>query len=136
MLFSLGGKGMHRLQLADQGALLLHTALQPGKETEHQLGPLGQEGHLEGQPLQGSSLSLGQAPTSAGHLGTEMMRYLNTGAAITMIKETLQEEPEDNPQISYEQTNPAQLINLLPSTLRSLGLFLLTLDKTLFFLCW
>ena len=130
---------MHRLLLAGQGALLLHVALQPGKETGHQPGPLGQEGHLKVQPLQGSSLSQGLAQTAAGrtgHLGTEMVRDLKTLATITLIQAPLQEALEDNPPSSYEQTYPNQLINLLPSTLRSLGLSLLILDKTLYLSSW
>ena len=48
------------------------------------------------------------------------MRDLNTGASIIMIKATLEGEPEDNPQSSIKKTKPAQLINLLLSTLRVL----------------
>ena len=116
---------MPRLQLAGQGALLLHAALQPGQETEHQPGP-------PGQGDKGPSLSPGLATTAAGrtgHLGTEMMRDLTKGAAIIMIKAPLQEEQEDNPPSSYEQTNPAQLINNLSSTLRILGLTSVFMDN-------
>ena len=58
-----------------------------------------------------------------------MMRDLTKGAAIIMIKAPLQEEQEDNPPSSYEQTNPAQLINNLSSTLRILGLTSVFMDN-------